>query len=253
MTRRIAMWSGPRNISTALLRAWGNRPDTCVSDEPLYAYYLRATARTDHPGYEEIVRYHETDWRMVVDWLLGPVPEGKAVFYQKHMAHHVLPELPLHWIGELTNCFLIRDPREVLGSLAKFLPSPTVDDTGLPDLVRLFDHVRATSGTIPPVIDARDVLGDPRGMLESLCRRLKVPFCEQMLHWSTGPRTTDGVWGRYWYANVYRSTGFEKYRPRRDELPAELQPLLEQCRPLYERLYAWRLQPASRSAMTAGG
>ncbi len=121
MTIRIAMWSGPRNISTAMMRSWGNRADTLVCDEPLYAHYLKVTGK-DHPGAQEVIEHHETDWRTVIDWLIGPVPHEKSVFYQKHMAHHLLPEIDRAWLDEVTNCFLIRDPREMLTSLINNVP-----------------------------------------------------------------------------------------------------------------------------------
>lgn len=231
-----------------MMRAWGNRPDTFVCDEPLYAHYLSATGRTDHPGYQETIARHETDWQKVVAWLTGPIPGGKAVFYQKQMTHHLLAGMSLDWTAGLANCFLIRDPAEVLLSLVEFLPSPTIADTGLPQQVGLFRHVCEASGTVPPVLDARDVLLDPRGMLQSLCERLGVPFVDTMLNWPPGPRETDGVWGPYWYAKLYETSGFGPYRPKHDPPPAALRPVLDQCRPLYETLYDQRLRPAAHPA-----
>ncbi len=140
MSHYVAMWSGPRNISTAMMRSWGNRPDTVVCDEPLYAHYLLATRRSDHPGYEDTIQRRETDWRKVINLLTGPIPEGKRVYYQKHMAHHVLAGMEIDWIRKLSNCFLIRDPRKTLLSLIEFLPTPTAEETGLPQQVKLFEH-----------------------------------------------------------------------------------------------------------------
>ncbi len=134
--RRIAMWSGPRNISTALMRSWGNRPDTVVWDEPLYAHYLLATG-ADHPGAEEVIRCHESDWRKVVARLVGDVPEGKSIFYQKHMSHHLLPEIDRGWLDRVTNVFLLRPPRHMLTSLVRILPHPSLLDTGLPQQVEI--------------------------------------------------------------------------------------------------------------------
>ena len=242
--RRIAMWSGPRNISTALMRSWGNRSDTFVCDEPLYAHYLTQT-QADHPGREEIIVHHETDWRKVADWLTGPVPEGKSIFYQKQMGHHLLEGISRDWLSELTHSFLIRDPEEMLTSLIKITPRPTLLDTALPQQVELFRAIRAQSGLVCPVLDARDVLDDPRGMLTALCERVGVPFEEAMLDWPAGPRDTDGVWARHWYAQVETSTGFRTYRPKNEPVPAELRPVLEQCRPLYEELAEHRIQPVS--------
>jgi hypothetical protein len=183
-----------------MMRAWGNRPDTFVCDEPLYAHYLLATGHTDHPGYAEIIARHETDWQKVVSWLTGPIPDGKRIFYQKHMAHHLLPNVATDWLDTLTNCFLIRDPLETLLSLIEFLPSPTLEETGLPQQVHLFEYIAQQRGAAPPVVDATDVLMDPPGMLRALCDKLRVPFCEEMLSWPPGPRSTDGVWAPYWYA-----------------------------------------------------
>ena len=241
--RRVAMWSGPRNISTALMRAWGNRPDTIVCDEPLYAYYLKETGYTHHPVYDKILATHETDGRRVVQWLTGPLPEGKQIFYQKQMAHHLLDELPLAWTDELTHAFLIRDPREMLLSLLKVLPDATVAETGLPQQVKLFERVRQQTETVPPVLDAKDVLLDPEGMLQQLCQRIDIPFDECMLRWQPGIHETDGVWAEHWYGNVAESTGFAPYQPRTGELPPRHHQLLSDCQTLYDKLASYKLKP----------
>jgi hypothetical protein len=238
------MWSGPRNISTALLRSWENRPDTAVVDEPLYAHYLFHT-RLDHPGAEEVIAAGPVDWLEAVRLLLGPVPGGKLIFYQKHMSHHLLPRIERDWIYQLTNAFLIRDPREMLLSLAKVLPSPRLVDTGLPQQVELFDEITIRTGQSPPVIDARDVLLDPEGVLSALCRRLGVPFTQAMLSWPPGRRESDGVWAPYWYEAVERSTHFEPYRPRLEPLPAHVEPLLDECSELYRKLASHRIRAAA--------
>ncbi len=238
---RIAMWSGPRNISTAMMRSWGNRPDTFVCDEPLYAHYLERTG-IDHPGADEVMAHHERDWRKVVDWLTGPVPEGKTIFYQKHMAHHLLPEIDRGWLGEVKNCFLIRDPREMLTSLARHLPRPTLADTGLPQQVEIFERERRLTGRVPPVIDAKDVLDDAEGLLRRLCRALAVPFVDEMLRWPPGRRETDGIWAKHWYQEVETSTGFRPYRRKPDAVPEELAGLLDTCFTHYGRLREHRLQ-----------
>ena len=237
---RIAMWSGPRNISTAMMRAWGNRPDTVVCDEPLYAHYLQATGRA-HRGADEVIAAGPTDLREVIDWLLGPLPPGKRVFYQKHMAHHLLPEMDRGWLRGLSNCFLIRDPREVIGSLVQHLPDAALADTGFAQQAELFDLVRGWTGEVPPVIDARDVLNDPRGLLTHLCRRLGIGFTDQMLSWEPGTRDTDGVWARYWYKEVETTTSFQPYRPKPDRVPAELECLVRSCEAYYLHLHAHRL------------
>src|ERR1043166_4038328 len=154
---RIAMWSGPRSISTAMMRAWGNRPDTFVWDEPFYAYYLRET-RLDHPGAEEVIARGETDWRKVAAQLIGPVPGGKRIYYQKQMTHHLLAEMDRTWLGSVTNCFLIRDPAEVIISYIKKNNDPTPEDIGFIQQAEIFDWVCKHEGRIPPVVDAHDVL-----------------------------------------------------------------------------------------------
>lgn len=242
MSIRIAMWSGPRNISTAMLRAWGNRPDTFVCDEPLYAHYLLKTGR-DHPGRSEVLAACEQDWRKVVAWLTGPIPEGKPIFYQKHMAHHLLPDIDRAWLKDLTHALLIRSPREMLTSLLAKYRQITIEDTGLPQQVELVDYLGTHTDQNAPIIDARDVLEDPRGMLTALCERLGVPFTDAMLHWPPGPRETDGVWAKYWYDAVERSTGFAPYRPKNDQVPPEYAGLLVRCEALYAQLYAQRLRP----------
>ena len=238
---RIAVWSGPRNISTALMRSWGNRNDTFVCDEPLYAHYLDVT-HVDHPGRDEILASHEKDWRVVVRYLTREVPGGKRIFYQKHMAHHLLPDIDRDWLDHLTHVFLIRDPRDMLTSLVKVTPNIQIEDTGLPQQWELFSRIRDVAGTLPPVLDARDVLLDPRGVLQRLCYRLGVPFDEAMLAWEPGRRATDGVWAKYWYAAVERSTGFEPYKQKHERVPERLQGLHTDCRRYYDRLYAHRLR-----------
>ncbi len=162
--RRIAMWCGPRNISTAMLRAWGNRPDTWVWDEPLYAHYLQQT-QLDHPGRKEVIASQPTDWRSVVQQLQGPIPEGKPLSFQKHMSHHLLPNMDRDWLLDMTACFLIREPKEMLTSLFKILPDPRIEDTGLPQQVEIFQLIQSHTGRPPPVGDSRDGLEDPPRLL----------------------------------------------------------------------------------------
>jgi hypothetical protein len=235
---RLAVWSGPRNISTALMRSWENRPDTVVVDEPLYAHYLDATG-LDHPGRDEVIAAGETDWRTVVGGLLGPVPAGTRVFYQKHMAHHLLPGIDRGWAHRLTNVLLIRDPREVVASYLRARSTVTADDIGLPQQATLHDEL-AAAGTAAPVIDARDFLLRPEAYLRALCDHVGVGFTARMLAWPPGPRDSDGVWGRHWYGSVWASTGFAEYRPRDTRLEGRAAEVAEECLPVYERLYAAR-------------
>lgn len=241
MDQRIAMWSGPRNISTAMMRSWENRDDTAVVDEPLYAHYLSATG-IDHPGRDEVIAAHECDWRIVVRELIGAVPGGRSLYYQKHMSHHLLPEIDRGWLSQLTHGFLIREPREMLTSLIKNLPQPRIEDTGLPQQMEIFDFVTTTTGQTPPVVDARDVLENPRKMIGLLCEALGVSFQEKMLSWPAGRRATDGAWAKYWYAAVEKSTAFEPYKPKNEIVPAEFRSLESQCISYYDRLYAHRLR-----------
>jgi hypothetical protein len=223
-----------------MLRAWENRPDTWVVDEPLYAHYLTRVS-VSHPGVDEVIAHHETDWEVVVAQLTGPVPEGRAIYYQKHMAHHWLPHLRGDWLFRLTNAFLIRHPAEMLPSLAKKMGQPTLSDTGLPQQVEIFEMVRSTTGRTPPVLDTEDVLRDPRGVLSRFCGAVRVPFSERMLSWPPGRRPTDGIWAKYWYDALEQSTGFEPYAPRPRTVASELAPLLAECLPLYQALRAHRL------------
>ncbi|MGI8576587.1 MAG: HAD family hydrolase [Nocardioidaceae bacterium] len=247
---RLAMWSGPRNISTAWMRSWENRPNTMVVDEPLYAHYLSTTG-LDHPGRDEVIAAGEADWRVVVETLLGPVPAGVDVFYQKHMAHHLTPDIDHDWIASLANVLLIRDPREVVASYIRAWGrgprhEVTPDDIGLPQQARLYDEL-AAAGAAPLVIDAADFLGNPRGYLAALCARLGVTFdAVAMLRWPAGVRETDGVWGKHWYEAVWRSTGFEPYQRRHMLLDERAAQLAAGCLPLYERLRKMRWLASDR-------
>ncbi len=239
---RLAMWSGPRNISTALMRAWENREDCLVVDEPLYAHYLDATG-LDHPGRDEVVAAGETDWRAVVAGLTGPVPDGVRVHYQKHMTHHLVDEIDdRSWITLLHNVLLVRDPAEVVASYTRSRVDVAPEDIGLLQQERLFDELGAATGE-PMVVDAADFLEQPEVFLREICRRVEVPFTDRMLRWPAGPRDSDGVWAPHWYAAVERSTGFE----RRDRDPVHLQgaaaEVAQACRPAYERLHARRWSP----------
>jgi len=222
------------------MRSWGNREDTIVIDEPFYGHYLRVTG-VAHPGRDEVMAHHECDWRKVAAHLHEPLPPGARVFYQKHMSHHLLPNMGRAWLDGLTHVFLIREPREMLLSLDQRLESFAVPDTGLPQQVEIFETMRKRSGVVPPVIDARDLLTNPEGLLRKLCERVGVPFTTRMLSWPAGPRDTDGIWAKHWYDQVERSTCFAPYRPKSGELPPHLSALERECRPYYEQLYAHRL------------
>jgi hypothetical protein len=232
------MWSGPRTVSTALMRSFENRPDTVVIDEPLYGYYLARTD-VDHPGRDEVIASMPADWQTVLAGLAtAPLPAGAAVFYQKHMTHHLLPEIDREALTGLTHAFLIRDPVRLLASYAKVRSRPVLADLGLEQQVEIF---RAFGG---PVIDSADVLRAPRPALEALCDALGIGFDPAMLSWPPGPRPTDGVWAPYWYDSVWSSTGFGPYKEvAHVELAPDLEPLAEQCQEFYSELAAHRLRP----------
>jgi hypothetical protein len=234
---RVAMWSGPRNISTAMMRSWENRADCVVADEPFYAFYL-STSGIDHPGADEVIASQPTDWRTVAAQVTSaPLPDGATVAYQKHMTHHMLPEVDLDALEGLTHAFLVRDPAEVLLSYAKVRHEPTLEDLGWPQQLRLYESFGG------PVVEARDVLEEPERTLRALCGAVGVAFDPAMLAWPAGRRDTDGVWARHWYDSVRASTGFGPYRPPSEEVPERLRPLLDRCRPYYEALHPHRLRP----------
>ena len=237
---RVAMWSGPRNISTAMMRAWENRDDCAVSDEPLYAHYLHHTG-LDHPAREEVIADGDTDWRQVVDALLGPAPGDAAVWYQKHMTHHLLPHMDRGWIAGLRNVLLIRDPREVVASYVKSRATVTVDDIGLPQQVALYDELCA-SGSPPPILDAGDFLRSPEPHLRALCDWLGISFTERMLHWPPGPRDSDGIWAPHWYTHVWGSTGFGAPVEKEVSLSGAAAEVAAECLPHFERLHALRMR-----------
>ncbi len=232
---RIAMWSGPRNISTAMMRAWENRGDTRVWDEPLYAYYLKRTG-IEHPGRDEIIARYQTDWARLESMLVNDAPAGAAIFYQKHMTHHLLPEIPRGWLAKLRHCFLIRRPREVIASYVQKRENATLRDLGYEQQVEIYRRVGG------PVFDARDILEGPEPMLREMCRRLDVPFTPRMLSWPAGRRDSDGIWAKYWYQAVERSTGFAPYQPKTDPVPPAYRDLYEACLPYYEALYENRVR-----------
>lgn len=241
---RVAMWSGPRNISTAMMRAWENREDCAVSDEPLYAHYLDATG-ADHPMRDEVIAGGDSDWRRVATGLAdGPAPGNQPVWYQKHMAHHLLPGMDHGWIGRLRNALLIRHPAEVVASYLRARETVTPEDIGLPQQAALFQELSST-GEPPPVIDARDFLSAPEAHLRALCHWLGIDFSERMLAWPAGPRDSDGVWAPHWYARVRASTGFSP-PPRKVDagaLSPQARAVAEACLPFYQKLHDARLRP----------
>jgi hypothetical protein len=203
--RRVAMWSGPRNISTAMMRSFENRSDCAVIDEPFYAAYLADTG-LDHPGRSQVLASQSQDWRMVADALCSEEPA--PVYYQKHMTQHILPAMDLTFTEQFTNCFLVREPRRIIASYARVREEFTLNELGFAQQAALFERECDRLGAVPPVLDADLTLGNPRGVLTQLCARLSLPFDEAMLSWPAGPRASDGVWAPHWYSSVWSSTGF---------------------------------------------
>ena len=249
--RRIAMWSPPRARSTMAMRVF-EALGCAVLDEPFYAYWLRATNRTDDPGYAETVARHDTDWRRVIDQVLGAVPDGRDWYYQKHMAIHMLPEVDLNWMADVQNTFLIRHPAAVIRSMAGFralqpgaaLPlAEAARLVGIPQLERIYDRAGELIGGTPPVIDADDLLRDPPGVLSAFCSAVGLPFdASRPIRWAPGRHPRDGAWADAWYGKVFNSTELGPFRPSTLQVEPALQPLLDYCLPVYERLAQVRLR-----------
>lgn len=238
MTIRIAMWSGPRNISTAMMRSFENRPGCTVVDEPFYAAYLAETG-LDHPMRDEVLAAQPTDWRAVAK---GLAAAGGDLVYEKHMAHHMLPGFGLEWVRDCRNAFLIRDPAEVLASYVAKRGEVTLDDIGVVQQRVIFEREADRLGKAPPVVRGADVTADPRGTLGRLCAALEIEFSEAMLNWPAGPRDSDGVWAPAWYDSVWKSTGFSTpERTAYPPLPDHLRRIADAARPHYEAMLAHRL------------
>lgn len=237
---RICLWSGPRNISTALMYSFAQRSDTIVFDEPLYAHYLvRTPARQYHPGADEVIATMENDGQKVVDDLILGDHPTPVVFF-KHMTHHLL-DLDLGFLDKTVNILLTRDPLEMLPSYGAVVETPTLNDVGYARHLELL-HDLQSHGQNPPVIDSKQILLNPRKVLTELCARIGIPFEESMLSWKAGARPEDGVWAKYWYHSVHQSTGFGKYIQKSEPFPEKLEPLLAECQPYYEQLSALAIQ-----------
>ncbi|MBH0238509.1 sulfotransferase-like domain-containing protein [Methylobrevis albus] len=239
---RIAMWSGPRNISTAMMRSFGSRGDCVVVDEPFYAAYLAATGLA-HPMRDEVLASQPNDPAEAAAGLFASLPAGKSVFYQKHMTHHMLPGFDLAWIGQVANAFLLRRPEDVLASYVVKRESVELADIGFVQQAEIFARVADATGKAPPVVEGNDVLADPAGTLQRLCTALGIPFDPAMLAWAPGRRDSDGVWAPHWYHAVEASTGFGPPRaglPAAD-LPDHLRRIADAARPAYETLAAHRI------------
>ncbi|GAA0297158.1 sulfotransferase-like domain-containing protein [Rhodovulum strictum] len=239
---RIAMWSGPRNLSTAMMYAFAARGDCAIRDEPFYAAYLARTG-LDHPMREAIIASGETDPARIAARLTGPAPGGKAHFYQKHMCQHMIEGIPRGWMTGVTNVFLIRHPARVLASFADKYRSPTLADLGFVQQAELFDQVAAATGAAPLVIDSADIRTNPEAMLHRLCAALGLAFTPAMLRWPPGGHPDDGPWAPVWYGAVHRSTGFAGPEGPLPVLPDSLSAIADAALPHYQRLASHRLLP----------
>jgi len=238
MTIRIALWSGPRNLSTAMMYAFAARGDCAVTDEPFYAAYLAATG-LEHPMRESVLASQPRDPAQVV--LTGPAPGGQPIWYQKHMTQHMLPEMPLDWMAECRHAFLIRHPARVIASYTRKREQPTLEDLGFRRQVELFDRVAQREGVAPPVLDSTALRAAPEARLKALCEALGIGWTSRMLHWPAGPKPYDGVWAPVWYGAVHASTGFDAAEGPLPDLPAAYARLAEAAMPHYESLAAQAL------------
>ena len=242
MTIRIAMWSGPRNLSTAMMRSFDSRADTEVTDEPFYGAYLKATGDPQAMA-DQVIAAMDTDWASVAQTMTGSGPTGAPIWYQKHMAHHMVWPVALDDLSGLTHAFLIRDPARVVASYAAKRVAVRPDHLGVARQVEYFEREADRLGQAPPVVDSADILRDPPGVLSRLCTALGIDWDPAMLRWRPGIRETDGIWASHWYDAVAASTGFAPPEDREVVLDNEAQRVADACRPFYQRLAAHRLLP----------
>ena len=231
---KIAMWSGPRNLSTAMMYSFGAREDCTVSDEPFYAAYLEATGIL-HPMHDEILASQPRDPQVVADYCVGPTPDEKPHWYQKHMCQHMVDGFPLDWAAACKNVFLIRHPARVIASYAVKREEPTMEDLGFAQQVALFELLGGT------VIDSADIRANPPEMLKKLCAAIDLPFDSAMLNWPEGGHACDGVWAEHWYGSVWKSTGFAGAESPPPQLAGKMAELCEEAMPFYEKLYLYKL------------
>lgn len=238
---KIAMWSGPRNISTAMMRSFENRPDTVVEDEPFYAHYLVKTG-VAHPSRMEIIESQENNWDKVSQRLVGEIPNEKTVWYQKHMAQHNIDGCNLSWIKELVNCFLIRDPKEVILSFSKKFELSSSEQLGFTQQLYLFQALKNEMNQVPIVIDSKNILLNPRRTLSIMCDKIGIPFMDEMLTWPPGPRMSDGVWAKHWYQNVEASTGFTPFSEKQIQISNKYSDILNECVDAYNFLNQYSIK-----------
>ena len=230
------MWSGPRNLSTALMRSFENREDTKVWDEPFYAYYLKETKK-DHPLANEIINKYETNLEKIIDLVTA---EKDFIYFQKHMSHHIIKKIPINWITKGINCFLIRHPKEVLLSYIQKNDLIDSNDLGYPAQLRLFNYVKTSNKKIL-VIDAKDLSEKPEIILKKICKKINIPFTEKMLNWPKGRRDSDGIWEKIWYKNVKSSTSFNKILNKEYEIPKKYNHIYNECLKIYDQLKIYNI------------
>ena len=238
---RIAMWSGPRNISTAMMRSFENRGDTTVLDEPFYAHYLLKT-KLNHPGRDDVLNSQSHDWNKVANMCTGDIPDGKAIWYQKHMAQHNLKGNSLDWIKKVKNCLLIRNPKDVIASYGKKFPIQNESLLGYSQQIDILERVREITGENPPILDSKDILRNPKTMLSALCENIGISFKDKMLSWPIGKRETDGIWAPYWYNRVEDSTGFISLNKKEKTIDEQFISIYDKCMVYYERLFKHRIR-----------
>ncbi len=236
----IAMWSGPRNLSTAMMRSFENRSDTVVLDEPFYAHFLDKT-NLNHPGRDEVLLSQDCNWNNVVKMITGPIPQNKPIWYQKHMAQHNLDGCDISWIKNMNNCILIRHPKYVIPSYNREYSISNEQLLGYTQQLDLIRILEEELGAPPPIFDATDILKNPEKGIKKICMSLGIPFSKKMLKWPNGKRNSDGVWAKYWYKNVENSTQFNPFFEKDINIPKELIPLYDKCRIHYHRMYKKRL------------
>ena len=208
----VACWSGPRNISTALMRSWSSREDTFVTDEPFYAYYLNET-KLEHPMHLEIINNYPSDYNKIVNYLVNKIPERKKIWYQKHMAHHLLDLKNIEWLTNCENCILLRHPKEVISSYSNKNKLNAIEELGYPQQYEIIKFLKKKNKSYI-IIDSSELLKNPKEVLSDWCNKINIEFCHSMLRWGKGSHTYDGIWWKFWYDNVITTTGFQKYEKK---------------------------------------
>tara|TARA_B110000003_G_C16457141_1_gene460299 strand:- start:6 stop:722 length:717 start_codon:yes stop_codon:yes gene_type:complete len=232
---KIACWSGPRNISTALMRSWSSREDVFVSDEPFYAYYLKEK-KLKHPMYKEIIQYYHNTYEDIVASLISEIPNGKEQWYQKHMAHHLLDLNNIDWIQNFENCILIRHPKHVINSYVKKNTLNHVNELGYPQQYKIMKYLKSIDKKFI-VIDSNILLSNPKKILSQWCSSIDLKFDNSMLRWDKGDHPQDGIWWRHWYDNVILTTHFKKFSSNKSNLDKKYQSIYEEALDYYNKLY----------------